>query len=111
MSAADWEDLKEEVCTELLLGKENGEAELETMLARDLGQQRPMAMTLKFGEKEAWYVDRQYEVAQGSEPAGAHFCFEAAHEYSQLRADRHRPTASTAGGQGQPGAGGRAPGD
>jgi hypothetical protein len=31
MSAADWEDLKEEICTELLLGKENGEAELETM--------------------------------------------------------------------------------
>jgi hypothetical protein len=28
-------------------------------LAPDLGQQRPMAMPLKFGEKEAWYVDRQ----------------------------------------------------
>jgi hypothetical protein len=27
MSAADWEDLKEEICTELPLGKENGEAE------------------------------------------------------------------------------------
>jgi hypothetical protein len=59
MSAADWEDLKEEICTEPLLGKENGEAELETMLAPDLGQQRPMALTLKFGEKEAWYLDRQ----------------------------------------------------
>jgi hypothetical protein len=31
MSAADWGDLKEQICTELLLGKENGEAELETM--------------------------------------------------------------------------------
>jgi hypothetical protein len=31
MSAADWEDIKEEICTELLLGTENGEAELETM--------------------------------------------------------------------------------
>jgi hypothetical protein len=71
-------------------------------LAPDLGQQRPMAMTLKFGEKEAWYVDRQYEVPQGSEPAGDHSCFEAAHEYSQLRADIHRPTASSAGDPAQP---------
>jgi hypothetical protein len=30
MSAADWEDLMEEIiCPHLLLGKENGEAELE----------------------------------------------------------------------------------
>jgi hypothetical protein len=28
-------------------------------LARDLGQHRPMAMTLKFGEKEALYVVKQ----------------------------------------------------
>jgi hypothetical protein len=47
MSAADWEDLKEEICTALVLGKENGEAELETMLAPDLGQHRLMAMTLE----------------------------------------------------------------
>ena len=53
MSSADWEDLKEEICTHLLLGKENGEAELETMLVPDLGQQRPMAMTLKFEVKKA----------------------------------------------------------
>jgi hypothetical protein len=39
-------------------------------------------MTLKFGEKEAWYVYRQYEVPQGSEPGSAHSCFEAALEYS-----------------------------
>ena len=52
MSAGDWDDLKEEICTELLLGKENGEAELETMLAPDSGQQRPMAMTLKLGGKK-----------------------------------------------------------
>jgi hypothetical protein len=32
MSADDWEDLKEEICTQLLIGKENGEAELETMV-------------------------------------------------------------------------------
>jgi hypothetical protein len=32
MSDAGWEDLKEEICTELLHGKENGEAELETMV-------------------------------------------------------------------------------
>jgi hypothetical protein len=31
MSAAGWEDLKEEICTRLLLGKENGQVELETM--------------------------------------------------------------------------------
>jgi hypothetical protein len=31
MSADYWEDLKEEICTQLLIGKENGEAELETM--------------------------------------------------------------------------------
>jgi hypothetical protein len=31
MSAADWEDIKEEICTELLLGKENGETELQTV--------------------------------------------------------------------------------
>jgi hypothetical protein len=29
------------------------------VLARDLGRHRPMAMALKFGEKEALYVDRQ----------------------------------------------------
>jgi hypothetical protein len=31
MSADTWEDLREEICTKLLIGKENGEAELEAM--------------------------------------------------------------------------------
>jgi hypothetical protein len=31
MSADDWEDLKEEICTQLLIGKGDGETELETM--------------------------------------------------------------------------------
>jgi hypothetical protein len=93
--------------TDRLAGADRTWAELAST---EFGQQRPMA-TLKFGEKEAWYVDRQYEVAQGREPAGAHACFEAAREYSPLRADRDRPTASPAGNQVQPGAGGRAPGD
>lgn len=31
MNADDWEDLKEEICKQLLIGKENGETELETM--------------------------------------------------------------------------------
>jgi hypothetical protein len=31
MSAGDWEDLREEVCTYLAVGSENGESELETM--------------------------------------------------------------------------------
>jgi hypothetical protein len=48
---------------------------------------------------------------KGREPAGAHSCVEAAHEYSRLRADRHRSTTSPAGDQGKPGAGGRGPGD
>ena len=59
-------------------GADRNDGPLE--VARDLGQQRPMAMTVKFGEKEAWYVDRQYEVPPGREPAGAHCCFEAAHQ-------------------------------
>jgi hypothetical protein len=31
MSTDYWKDLKEEICTQLLIGKENGETELETM--------------------------------------------------------------------------------
>jgi hypothetical protein len=31
MSADNWEDLKEEICTQLLIGRENGEAQIETM--------------------------------------------------------------------------------
>jgi hypothetical protein len=50
MSAADWEDLKEELCTELLRGKENGEAELETM-ARILWLERERYLTLTISER------------------------------------------------------------
>jgi hypothetical protein len=49
MSAADWEDLKEEICTELLLGTENGEAELETM-ARIVWAERERYLTLTISE-------------------------------------------------------------
>jgi hypothetical protein len=50
MSAADREDLKEVICTELLLGKDNGEAELETM-ARIvwLERQKYLALTSQSG--------------------------------------------------------------
>jgi hypothetical protein len=50
MSAADREDLKEDICTELLLGKENGDAELETM-ARIvwLEQQKYLTLTSQSG--------------------------------------------------------------
>jgi hypothetical protein len=50
MSAADWEDLKEEICTALLLGKENGEAELETM-ARIIWAERQKYLTLTISEQ------------------------------------------------------------
>jgi hypothetical protein len=50
MSAADWEDLKEEICTELLLGKENGEAELET-IARIVSFERQKYLTLTISER------------------------------------------------------------
>jgi cell division protein FtsI/penicillin-binding protein 2 len=50
MSAAEWEDLKEEICTELLIGKENGEAELETM-ARIVWVERQKYLTLTISER------------------------------------------------------------
>jgi hypothetical protein len=50
MSAADWEDLKEEICAELLLGKENGEAEPETM-GRILWLERERYLTLPISER------------------------------------------------------------
>ena len=31
MESGGWDDLKEEICTHLSIGKENGEAELETI--------------------------------------------------------------------------------
>jgi hypothetical protein len=50
MSDAGWEDLKEEICTALLLGKENGEAELETM-ARIVSLERQRCLTLTISER------------------------------------------------------------
>jgi hypothetical protein len=50
MCAADLEDLKEEISTELLLGKENGEAELETM-ARFVWAERQKYLTLTISER------------------------------------------------------------
>lgn len=44
MSADEWEDLKEEICTQLLNGKENGETELETM-ARIVWLERQKRLT------------------------------------------------------------------
>jgi cell division protein FtsI/penicillin-binding protein 2 len=58
MSAAAWEDLKEEICTELLLGKENGEAELETM-ARIVWVEREKCLTLTISER----LQQIYEAA------------------------------------------------
>jgi hypothetical protein len=50
MSAADWEDLKEEICIQLLIGKENGEAALETM-ARIVWLERQKCLTLIISEQ------------------------------------------------------------
>jgi hypothetical protein len=50
MSADYWEDLKEEICTQLLIGKENGEAELETM-ARIVWLERQKCATLIISEQ------------------------------------------------------------
>jgi hypothetical protein len=58
MSATDWEDLKEEICTKLLLGKESGEAELETM-ARILWLERERYFTLTISER----LQQFYEAA------------------------------------------------
>jgi hypothetical protein len=58
MSAAEWEDLKEEICTALLLGKENGEAELET-IARIIWLERQRYLTVPISER----LQRFYEVA------------------------------------------------
>jgi hypothetical protein len=60
MSAADWEDLKEEICTELLLGKENGEAELETM-ARIVWAERERYLTLTISERLQQFFEAALE--------------------------------------------------
>jgi hypothetical protein len=58
MCAADWGDLKEEICTQLFLGKENGEDELETM-ARIVWLERQKYLTLTISER----LQQIYEAA------------------------------------------------
>jgi hypothetical protein len=60
MSAADWEDLKEEIWTELLLGKK-GEAELETM-ARIVWLERQKYLTLTISERLKQFYEAALEV-------------------------------------------------
>jgi hypothetical protein len=50
MTAAQWEDLKEEICTQLFFGKENGEDEPDTM-ARILWLERHSHLTLTISER------------------------------------------------------------
>jgi hypothetical protein len=58
MSGADWEDLKEEICTQLLLGRENGETDLET-IARIVWLERQKFLTLTISER----LQEVYEAA------------------------------------------------
>jgi hypothetical protein len=60
MSAADWEDLKEEICTALLLGKENGEAELET-IARIVWVERQKCLTVPISERLKQFFEAALE--------------------------------------------------
>ena len=60
MSAADWKDLQEELCTELLLGKENGEAELETM-ARIVWVERARYLTMTISERLKQFFEAALE--------------------------------------------------
>ncbi len=45
MNASAWEDLKEKISTQLLIGKENGEAELDT-ITRIVWLEREKCLTL-----------------------------------------------------------------
>jgi hypothetical protein len=65
MSAAGWEDLKGEICTELLLGKENGEAELETM-ARIVSFERQKYLTLTISERPQQFFEVALEAVEKS---------------------------------------------
>jgi hypothetical protein len=60
MSAADWEDLKEEICPQLLLGKENGEAELETM-SRIVWLERQKYLTVTISEQLQQFFETALE--------------------------------------------------
>ena len=43
MSASEWEDLREEICTHLAIGHENGEAELDTVTRLVWGERQKIA--------------------------------------------------------------------
>jgi hypothetical protein len=58
MTAADLEDLKEEICTQLFLGKENGVAELDT-IASIVWLEREKYLTMTISER----LEQFYEVA------------------------------------------------
>jgi hypothetical protein len=63
MSAADWEDLKEEICTQLFLGKENGEDDLETV-ARIVWIERQKYLTLTISERLQHFFEAALEAAE-----------------------------------------------
>jgi hypothetical protein len=63
MSATAWEDLKEEICTKLLLGKENGEAELETM-ARIVWVERQKYFTMTISERLKQFYEAALEAVE-----------------------------------------------
>jgi hypothetical protein len=68
MSAADRDDLKEEICTELLLGKENGEDELETM-ARIVSFERQRCLTLTISERLKQFYEAALEAVEKPVPS------------------------------------------
>jgi hypothetical protein len=61
MSDAGWEDLKEVICKQLFLGKENGEDELDTM-ARIILFERQKHLTLTISER----LQQFYKAALGA---------------------------------------------
>ena len=63
MSAADWEDLKEEIRTQLFLGKENGEDELDTM-ARIVCAERERYLTLTISERLKQFYEAALEAVE-----------------------------------------------
>jgi hypothetical protein len=63
MSAADWEYLKEEIRTELLLGRENGEAELET-IARIVWVERQKYLTMTISERLKQFYEAALEAVE-----------------------------------------------
>lgn len=63
MNASAWEDLKEEICMQLLIGKENGEPELETM-ARIVWLERQKCFNLLISGQLRKAADAAVEAAK-----------------------------------------------